>query len=151
MTVSRTLTLGLVAAAAALGGCADHYYDNGYYGRGIATGYYAGPVGFGADYYAGYGYPAYGFYNDFYYPGTGIYVFDRFGHRRPWNDDERAHWQARGDWRGNHLYANGGVDKRRDQAYALDRDAAFRNFRQGGGRPNGGQHGGERPHGDHRP
>ncbi len=146
MTLTKTLALGLIAGAAALGGCVDHYYDNGYYGRGIATGYYAGPVGYGADYYGGYGYPAYGFYNNWYYPGYGAFVFDRGGHRRPWNDDERAHWQYRGEWRGNHLYANGRFDKRRDKAYALDRDAAFRNYRSGGGAPHGQEHRGD----DHR-
>lgn len=132
MTFRTTLTLGLLAASAALAGCTDSYYDNGYYGRGIATGYYAGPVGYGVDYYGGYGYPRYGVYNDFYYPGYGAIVFDRYGHRRPWNDAERAHWQYRGDWRGNHLYQNGRFDKRRDHAYAIDRDAAYRNFRSGG-------------------
>ena len=142
MTFSKTLAFGVVAATAVLGGCADSYYDNGYYGRGIATGYYSGPVGFGADYYAGYGYPGYGFYNDFYYPGYGVYVFDREGHRREWNENERAHWAARGEWRENHLMAGGRYDKRRDHAYIADRDAAFRNYRHAGP-PGGNEHRGE--------
>ena len=130
---TNPIRLGLLAAAAALavglGGCAD-----GYYGGGVATGYYSGPVGYGADYYGGVGYPAYGVYNDFYYPVTGVYVFDRGGHRREWNEDERRHF------RGNHLTQNGRFDGRRDHAYVADRNAGFRSFRQGG--LAGGQRGG---------
>ncbi len=144
---------GAAVLAAALGGCADDYYSGG-----VATGYYTGPVGYGYDYYAGYGYPSYGWFGDFYYPGYGVYVFDRYGHRRGWNDDERRHWEYRGDgWRGNHLYAgNRGFDARRDRAYMADRAAAFRGYRngpQGGpqGGPRGGEHrGGERHDGDRR-
>lgn len=139
MAMKLTTILAFGVAAAALGGCADSYYDNGYYGRGIATGYYAGPVGFGADYYAGYGYPGYGFYNDFYYPGYGAYVFDRAGHRREWNEAERAHWATRGQWQNNHLMNNGHFDKRRDHAYVADRDAGFRNYRRSGP-PGGNEH-----------
>ncbi len=139
------LLAGAVLLAAGLGGCADDYYAGG-----VATGYYTGPVGYGAEYYAGYGYPAYGWYNDFYYPGYGIYVFDRYGHRRAWRDEEREHWAYRGNgWRGSHLYGDHGFDARRDRAYMADRNAAFRSYR-GGGQPGGGEHrdGGHREGGD---
>ena len=87
-------------------------------------------------------------------PGYGVYVFDRFGHRRAWNDGERRHWGYNGGgWRGNHLYGDRGFDARRDRAYMADRSAALRGYRsgpqggrsapQGTGRPQG------HPSGDH--
>ena len=131
MQISTALRGALIAGAvAALGGCADGY---GYGGTTVGVGYaggYSGPLGYGADYYGGFGYPGYGLYNNYYYPGSGIYVFDRSGMRRQWNDDERGHWQHRGEFRGNHLMENGHFDARRDQAYAADRGASYRNFRQ---------------------
>lgn len=156
MTLRKTLTFGAIAVAAvALSGCVDGYYGGGYGYGGVATGFYAGPVGYGGDYYSGYGYPAYGWYNDYYYPGYGSLVFGRYGERRGWNDVERGHWGyrgaggERGEWRGNHLYANRGFDARRDQAYMADRATAFRNYRQNG--PQRGQPlGGQRHDGDHR-
>lgn len=159
MMIGKRVRLGLVVASlAALGGCADGYYGGGYGGGvGYASSYYSGPYGYGGDYYGGLGYPSYGLYNNFYYPGYGSYVFDRGGHRRGWNDDERGHWQHRGEYRGNHLMQNGRFDARRDRAYAADRGAGFRNFRQGGGvagqnRGAGGGRGVGRPGGggDHR-
>lgn len=152
MTIARLLRVALIGGAVAtLGACADGY---GYGGGGVAVGYagYSGPLGYGGDYYGGVGYPSYGFYNDYYYPGSGIYVFDRGGGRRLWNDDERGHWQHRGEYRGNHLYEGNNFDARRDRAYAADRGASYRTFRQtarqGGGqrqpgqqgRPGGGEH-----------
>jgi len=144
MTIRTIALAGAAALAAGLGGCAD-----GYYGGGVATGYYA-PT-YGPDYYVGAGYPAYGWFGDFYYPGYGVYVFDRYGHRRGWNDDERRHWEYRGaNWRGNHLYDGGRYDAHRDRAYMADRSAAFRSYRggpQGGRAPaQGGHHDGDRHH-----
>ncbi|UAJ10169.1 hypothetical protein [Polymorphobacter megasporae] len=155
MTIVKLLRVALIGGAVAtLGACADGYgYGGGGYGGGVAyAGGYSGPLGYGGDYYGGVGYPGYGFYNDYYYPGTGIYVFDRGGRRRAWNDDERNHWQHRGEFRGNHLYQGRQFDARRDRAYMADRGASYRSFRQsarqgGGGRPQGQQgHGGGRPH-----
>lgn len=149
MTIATFLNRGLFAGAAllaaGLGGCADGYYGGGY--GYAAPAYYAGPVGYGADYYAGYGYPGYGWFGDFYYPGYGVYVFDRFGHRRGWNDAERQHWAYRGGYRGNHLYDGNRFDARRDRAYLADRQQAFRSLRQAGpqGRPLA-----VRPQGEHR-
>lgn len=152
MTIAKMLRVGLVAGAlAAVGGCADGYYGGGYGGGvGYASGYYSGPVGYGGDYYGGIGYPSYGLYNDFYYPGYGTYVFDTGGHRRLWNDDERGHWQHRGEFRGNHLMQDGRFDANRDHAYVADRGAAYRNFRQGGQGGGDRRGGGERRGNDQR-
>ena len=117
--VKRMLAASALGASLLLGGC---YYDDYGYG-GVNAGYgsggygydngYAGGYGYDDGYYGGgYGYPgSYGWYGDFYYPGTGFYVFDRGGHRRRWNDDQRRYWEShRGDhgnngrpggWRGN--------------------------------------------------
>ncbi len=142
--MTRTIIrLGLAAgAAAALAACADDsYYGRGYgYPVGTVGGYYSGPVGYGGEYFAGLGYPTYGFYNDWYYPGYGVYVFDRAGHRRAWNDDERRHWEYHGQMRGNHLMENGRFNRDRDRAYLADRSAAFHNYRQNGGPARGGEH-----------
>nr|WP_295661927.1 hypothetical protein [Polymorphobacter sp.] len=159
MNIVSMLRVALVGGTlATLGACADGYgYGGGGYGGGVGyAGGYSGPLGYGGDYYGGVGYPGYGFYNDYYYPGSGIYVFDRGGHRRQWNDEERGHWQHRGEYRGNHLYQGRQFDARRDRAYAADRGASYRTFRQtarqggggGGMRPQGqpGRGGGGRPH-----
>lgn len=128
----------VVGAAAALTGCGYGYggggigYSSDY---AVTAGY--GGLGYGGDYYGGLGYPGYGYYNNFYYPGTGIYVYDRGGHRRRWTDDERSHWQPRGDYRANRLYQNGGYDRNRDRAYSADRRAAMNNFRRDPARARG--------------
>jgi hypothetical protein len=157
MNIVSLLRFALVGGTlATLGACADGYgYGGGGYGGGVGyAGGYSGPIGYGGDYYGGVGYPGYGFYNDYYYPGSGIYVFDRGGQRRQWNDEERSHWQHRGEYRGNHLYQGKQFDARRDRAYAADRGASYRTFRQtarqggGGGQRGQGQpgRGGGRPH-----
>ncbi len=141
MKKAGLIGLALVAGAATLGGCAGDYY-----GGGVATGYYDGPVGYGYDYYGGLGYPGYGYFNNYYYPGYGTFVFDRGGHRRAWNDAERAHWAYRGNgWRGNHLYGDRGFEARRDHAYMADRQTSFRNYRSGFDGPRAG--GSQRPNG----
>ena len=69
-------------------GYSDGYpgrYGNGYYGDRYYDGYY----GDSAD--SGY----YGWYGDYYYPGVGIYLYDRSGHGRRWNDRERGYWEGR--------------------------------------------------------
>jgi hypothetical protein len=35
-----------------------------------------------------------GWYSGYYYPGTGVYVYDRWGRSRLWRDHERAFWTA---------------------------------------------------------
>ncbi len=154
MSIAKLLRVAFIGGAVAtLGACADGYYGGGYGGGVAYAGGYSGPLGYGGDYYGGVGYPGYGYYNDYYYPGTGIYVFDRGGRRRSWNDDERNHWQHRGEYRGNHLYQGRQFDARRDRAYTADRGASYRAFRQnarqGGGQPGQGRPGhggGGRPH-----
>ena len=92
MIRARTM-LATLAAATALAGCTmmdgyggvsvgygggyDPYYDGGYYDGG----YYADPY--------------YGWYENYYYPGTGVYVYDRGGHRHGWSDKHRRYWHAR--------------------------------------------------------
>ena len=97
----------IAAAALALGGCANNGLGYGY-GR--------------ASY--GYSYPArsyYGWYGSYYYPGTGYYLYDRYGTRHRWNDRERDYWQRRDggrghhheNWSGYHRDRNGHRDRRR--------------------------------------
>jgi hypothetical protein len=93
----------------ALSGCAYDMYGDGYGGYGsyggIGVGYgsyggygYGGyPYGYGYGPYGGYGYGGYGYdpfgwYGGYYYPGSGIYVYDRYRHRREMTGDERRHW-----------------------------------------------------------
>lgn len=98
---SSPLRAALLAAlgAASLGGCA---YSDGYgYGYGVSVAY--GSRGYCDDYYgcdygyAGYGYgnPWYGWYGDYYYPGIGFYVYDSYGRRHRWSDDQRRYWESR--------------------------------------------------------
>jgi hypothetical protein len=105
MSPLRSLVLA-AAAAVGLGGCV---YDG--YGSSVGV-----SVGYGG--YGGYGYgnrycdpywddcyygsrrglrydPWYGWYDGFYYPGTGFYVFDRWGGRRQWSDHHRRYWEGR--------------------------------------------------------
>lgn len=98
-SMKKRLAAAVAAAGLSLGlgGCMGDY---GYGGVGYASDYYGGyGDGYGYGYgpslayggYGGYG----GWYNDFYYPGTGIYVFDRSGHRSRWNDGQRRYWEGR--------------------------------------------------------
>jgi hypothetical protein len=96
-----TAILALAGAALTLGGCVDdgYGYDGGVYGGGgyYGSGYYDGGL------YGG-GWPSYGWYDGFYYPGSGIYVYDRIGHRRRW-DGPHGSWHGRppgggGGWHG---------------------------------------------------
>jgi hypothetical protein len=110
MQIAR-LKLAAVAlvGGVSLAGCAYDMYGDGYgYG-----GY--GAYGYGYPYASyGYGYGSYydpfGWYGDFYYPGTGIFVFDRFHHRRVWDDDQRRFWESRrSNWqtRTGHTWTGG--------------------------------------------
>lgn len=106
-SLSRALALGLAGAATlALGGCYQDGY--GYGGVEVGAGYYDSPYGgygygdayeggayYGGGYYGG-GYPAYGWFDGFYYPGSGIYIYDRGGHRRQMRDGDWRHWRSGG-------------------------------------------------------
>src|SRR5687768_18048906 len=72
----------IAIAALGLAGCSS-YYGDGY-------GYSRLSVGYG-NYYR----PYYGWYDGYYYPGTGYYIYDRYGSRRRWDDRYRTYWQAR--------------------------------------------------------
>ena len=74
------ITLG---AAFGLAGCST--YHDGY-------GYGYGRVGMG---YGGYSRPYYGWYDNYYYPGSGYYIYDRYGSRHRWNDQHRSYWESR--------------------------------------------------------
>src|SRR3954467_3117347 len=106
MVSPRLRNLVLIAAGAAgLSACAD--YGNGYGYGGMSVGYgtagYCDP--YYSDCYAGYGYgagygdPWYGWWGDYYYPGIGFFVFDSYGRRYRWNDNQRHYWEGRrGHW-----------------------------------------------------
>jgi hypothetical protein len=85
MTFRRLTAVMLTGAAAmTLAGC-DDYYGSGY--------------GWGSGYYGDYGYygsqPYYGWYDDYYYPGSGVYIYDRYGSRRTWDGHHRNYWEGR--------------------------------------------------------
>ena len=166
MLVKTFLRIALITGAAAgLSACADYGYDGTYGSVGVGYAGYSGPVGYGGDYYGGLGYPGYGYFNDFYYPGYGGYVFDRGGHRREWNEDERRHWAHGNDghrdgYRGEEhgrLAQAGQFDRGRDRGFLADRQQSYRNFQQqarGGGQGRGdqgrgGPQGGQRGGGQH--
>lgn len=61
-----------------------------------------GSYGYGYSYddWGSWGYPTYGWYDGYYYPGTGDYVYDRYGTRQRWREADRYHWGAmRSRWR----------------------------------------------------
>ena len=72
--------VALLAATLALGACTT--YDQGYSRVGVSYGYGS---------YA----PYYGWYDGFYYPGTGYYIYDRYGSRHRWSDSHRRYWEGR--------------------------------------------------------
>lgn len=91
--------VALLAATLALGACST--YD-GY-------GYSGVSVGYGS--YGGYASPYYGWYDGFYYPGTGYYVYDRYGSRHRWGDRHRRYWESR---RGDRRVRDNWSDYRRE-------------------------------------
>jgi hypothetical protein len=92
----RTIVFAAVATLG-LSAC----YEDGYGYGGLSVGY--GSAGYYDPYYAGgYGAPYWGWYDNFYYPGTGFFVYDRFGSRHRWNDRHRHYWEGRRHaWRGD--------------------------------------------------
>ena len=95
----------LLAATAGLAGCS--------YGHGYGYGYGRVSVGYGSRYCDPYYYdcyrgrygsraydPWYGWYSDYFYPGIGVYIYDRWGGRRHWDDNHRRYWEnRRSRWR----------------------------------------------------
>ena len=79
---------GAVVAVAAIGLAGCTAYDNWGYG-GVS-------VGYGSGYYE----PYYGWYDGYYYPGTGYYIYDRYGSRHRWSDRYRRYWEQRRPDRG---------------------------------------------------
>jgi hypothetical protein len=98
-----------LAGALALGGCYEDgygygggaYAGGGYYGDGYADGYYGDGYGYYGDGYYG-GYPPFGWYNGFYYPGSGLFIYDRSGHRHDWHGGGAGGWHGGqgGGWHG---------------------------------------------------
>jgi hypothetical protein len=88
-TILRPAIIAL--AALGLAGCSS--YDDGY-----GYGYSRVSVGLGS--YGGYHRPYYGWYDGYYYPGTGYYLYDRYGSRHRWNDRYRTYWESRRPSRG---------------------------------------------------
>ena len=76
----------IALAALGLAGCTS--YGNGH-------GYSRLSVGYGNTYR-----PYYGWYDGYYYPGTGYYIYDRYGSRYRWSDRHRSYWKARRPSRG---------------------------------------------------
>ena len=93
---------GAVVAVAAIGLAGCTAYDNWGYG-GVS-------VGYGSGYYE----PYYGWYDGYYYPGTGYYIYDRYGSRHRWSDRYRRYWEQR----------------RPDRGYRAERRADRREYRQ---------------------
>jgi hypothetical protein len=129
MFVSRVRTAAAALIAAfALSACA---YDDGYGYGGLSVGY-GSPGYYNAGYgYGGYGSPYWGWHDNFYYPGTGYYVYDRWGGRQRWNDRHRNYWEGRRRyWRGDRRDRWDGFDRRVDRReYRRERRADRRDFR----------------------
>jgi hypothetical protein len=105
MPASRFAKLILPAAAAlTLGGCGGYGYGGVDIGYGGYNSYYDD------DYYGYYSsQPYWGWYNGYYYPGTGVYVYDRYNRRIPWNAYQRSYWLGRQNyWRARPDWSNRG-------------------------------------------
>lgn len=90
----------VLAAGIGLGGCAT--YSPFGYGSGVSVSlgsgydpYYDRYSRYGYGYGAGYGSPYWGWNDGYYYPGTGYYVYDRFGRPYYWSDAQRFYWIKR--------------------------------------------------------
>ena len=95
MFVSRLRTAAL-GAAAALTLTACSYDSYGYGGLSLGYGGYGGYYDDYYDpYYYGYSPSYYGWWGGYYYPGTGFYIYDRWGKRHRWSDRHRRYWEGR--------------------------------------------------------
>src|SRR5688572_173701 len=91
MSIRKLTSVAVIGfGALALAGCNDGYgYGTGY---GWGSGYYGDSGYYGS-------YPGYGWYDGYYYPGSGVYIYDRRGTRRTWDDRHRRYWEGRRDGR----------------------------------------------------
>ena len=132
------LLRGAMVAVAAIGLAGCTAYDGyGYSGLSIGYGNYGG-------YHRPYYRPYYGWYDGYYYPGTGYYIYDRYGSRYRWSDRYRSYWEARrptyryrDNWSGYH--AERRDDDRREyrqerwddhRAYRAERREDRRDYRR---------------------
>ena len=148
MSRARIIGAGLILAATlGLAACAGNY-GGGYGSIGYAGGYNSGYDRYYGDAFGyrsvPYGYVGsnFGWYGNSYYPGTGVYIYDRRGHRRQWSSQHRSYWQNRGrlspevrqggraDWPGRQQ--NLRQDNRRDRGD--NRGGGQRGGRSGGPR-----------------
>ena len=135
--------VGLSAACIGLGGCAygagtGYYDDSGYeygYNDPYCSDYDSYDYYYDCDSRAGFANIGYsgGYYNDFYYPGSGIFIFDRGGHRYRMDDRYRRYWARQrygyyAQHRGNRRY-RGGV-RGRDQRTWTPEERAERRERR---------------------
>lgn len=124
----RALAAAL-AGLLTLGGCSA--YDDGYGYGGVSLGY-------GSGYYDPWYYGRYGWYDGFYYPGSGYYVYDRYGKRHRWNDRHRRHWESRrdnqrdgrGEWRDRDHDRDGQSERRREWRSDRGEHSDFRQARK---------------------
>lgn len=108
--------LVMLAASAGLAGCTSLGGPYGGVGVGVGTspyGYgYGNPYGYGygSPYGSPYGYNGYGYYdpysryyasypyygwnNGYYYPGSGYWVYDRYGNRHPLRGEQKSYWSS---------------------------------------------------------
>jgi hypothetical protein len=98
MTPSR-LRAAAILLLAGIGVSACAYDDYGYgYGRtysSVSIGVGGCDPYWGSCYGRGYYDPWWGWYGGYYYPGIGIYVYDSWGRRFPWNEYQRGYWENR--------------------------------------------------------
>ncbi len=76
-------------------GYSPYGYRSSRYGYSpYSYGYGYSPYGYGSRYgYAGAG--CGGWYDGFYYPGHGYYVYNPYGQRYRWSDEQRRYWERR--------------------------------------------------------
>ena len=106
MFPKKMIVVGAVLISSlGLGACADQYaygrapgYDDGY-GYSQWDQYYGNPLGW-QQVPVGFLGNGFGWYGNNFYPGNGIYVYDRRGVRRAWNQQQRGFWQPRTEARG---------------------------------------------------
>lgn len=113
----------VLAGLLTLGGCSA--YDDGYGYGGVSLGY-------GSGYHDPWYYDRYGWYDGFYYPGSGYYVYDRYGKRHRWNNHHRHYWQSRQhdrdgrrEWRDRDHDREGRWQRQREWRGQRDNNSSF--------------------------
>lgn len=93
VSMKKVAPIAAFASVLTLGGCTTDGYGYGGVNVGYGSGYYY-------DGYPNGPYAPYGWYDDYYYPGSGYWLYDRYGARHRWTERQRRYWEQRREHRG---------------------------------------------------